>query len=424
VKAEIITIGDEILIGQIIDTNSAWLAEQFNLNGIEIYQITSVHDDVDHITEALRKAEQKVDLVLITGGLGPTKDDITKVALCRYFNTRLVFHEPTFNWIKERFKNRNIDLNKLNRDQALLPEACQVLHNKVGTAPGMWFEKNDTIFISVPGVPFEMQYLTEQEILPRVQQNSKTKAIFHKTIQTQGLPESMLAERLENWESSLPHNIKLAYLPNPMSVRLRLSAMGADTEVLKKQVNDEIERLKQLIPDFLFGYDNETLAEVTGRMLLENNQTLAVAESCTGGYISHLLTLVPGSSAYYKGGVTAYSNETKVNILDVSREVLQKYGAVSEQVIRQMAEGVRNEFETDYAVATSGIAGPGGGSAEKPVGTVWIAVSGTNHTVVRKYVFGDNRERNIIRASQTAIQLLRNMLLEDNKSKKTQQVPG
>jgi nicotinamide-nucleotide amidase len=294
VKAEIITVGDEILIGQIIDTNSAWLAEQFNLNGIEIYQITSVHDDVDHITEALRKAEQKVDLVLITGGLGPTKDDITKVALCRYFNTRLVFHEPTFNWIKERFKNRNIDLNKLNRDQALLPEACQVLHNKVGTAPGMWFEKNDTIFISVPGVPFEMQYLTEQEILPRVQQNSKTKAIFHKTIQTQGLPESMLAERLENWESSLPHNIKLAYLPNPMSVRLRLSAMGADTEVLKKQVNDEIERLKQLIPDFLFGYDNETLAEVTGRMLLENNQTLAVAESCTGGYISHLVTLVPG----------------------------------------------------------------------------------------------------------------------------------
>jgi len=415
VKAEIITIGDEILIGQIIDTNSAWIAEQFNLNGIEIFQITSVHDDVDHIAEAMQKAEENVDLVLLTGGLGPTKDDITKIALCRYFNTRLVFHEPTFNLIRERFRNRNIDLNKLNRDQALMPEACQVLHNKVGTAPGMWFEKNDTIFISLPGVPFEMMYLVEHEILPRLQKNEKTKAIFHKTIQTQGLPESMLAERIENWESSLPDNIKLAYLPNPMSVRLRLSAIGVSLDELRQQIALEIERLKQLIPEHIFGYDNETLAEVTGRLLLEKEQKLSVAESCTGGYISHLLTLIAGSSAFYKGGITAYSNELKENLLNVSPAILKEHGAVSEPVVRQMAEGVRKALGTGYSVATSGIAGPGGGTDEKPIGTVWIAVSGPQKTIAEKYIFGDNRERNIIRSSQTALQMLRRMLLEDNK---------
>ncbi len=414
-KAEIITIGDEILIGQIIDTNSAWIAEQFNLNGIEIFQITSVHDDVEHITEAMREAEKKVDLVIITGGLGPTKDDITKDALCRYFNTRLVFHEPTFDWIRERFRMRNIDLNKLNRDQALMPESCQILHNKVGTAPGMWFEKNDTIFTAVPGVPFEMMYLVEHEILPRLQKNGKTKAIFHKTILTQGLPESMLAERIENWESSLPDNIKLAYLPNPMSVRLRLSAIGVSPDELRQQIAIEIERLKQLIPEHIFGFDNETLAEVTGRLLLERDQKLSVAESCTGGYISHLLTLIAGSSAFYKGGITAYSNELKENLLNVSPDALKEHGAVSEPVVRQMAEGVRNALGTGYSVATSGIAGPGGGTEEKPVGTVWIAVSGPQKTVTEKYIFGDNRERNIIRASQTALQMLRRMLINDQK---------
>ncbi|WP_372947204.1 competence/damage-inducible protein A [Mariniphaga sp.] len=410
-KAEIITIGDEILIGQIIDTNSAWIAEQFNLSGIEIYQITSVHDDSDHIMEALKNAEEKVDLVILTGGLGPTKDDITKHTLCEYFNTKMVFHEPTFEHIKQRFKNRNIDLNKLNRDQALVPESCTVLPNKAGTAPGMWFEKNDTIFVSVPGVPFEMKYLVENEILPRLQNNGKTKAIFHKTVQTQGLPESMLAQRIENWENSLPKNIKLAYLPNPMSVRLRLSAMGSDLNELKRQVQDEIERLKQLIPDHIFGFDNETLAEVIGKMLLEKGQTLAVAESCTGGYISHLITSVPGSSGWYKGGTTAYSNEIKQNLLGVSVESLEKHGAVSEQVVREMATGARNKLNADFAVATSGIAGPTGGTEEKPVGTVWFAVAGPGNTVAEKFVFGDNRERNIIRSSQTALQILRKTII-------------
>lgn len=412
-KAEIITIGDEILIGQIVDTNSAWIAEQFNLNGIEIYQITSVHDDRRHITEAIKKAEEKVDLVILTGGLGPTKDDITKNTLCHYFDTRLVFHEPTFEHIKNRFALRNIDLNKLNRDQALVPESCTVLFNKVGTAPGMWFEKNNTIFVSVPGVPFEMKYLVEYEILPRLRERAQSGAIYHKTVLTQGIPESMLAMQLELWENDLPENIKLAYLPSPLSVRLRLSATGTDKNLLKEQVETEIEKLQQIIPENIFGYDNETMAEVVGRLLKMEGKTLAVAESCTGGYISHLITAVSGSSAYYKGSVTAYSNEVKMKLLGIKKSSLEKFGAVSETVVKEMAAGVRKALQSDFAVATTGIAGPDGGTPEKPVGTVWIAVAGENQVVTSKFVFGDNRERNIIRSAQTALQILRRFIIEN-----------
>ena len=411
-KAEIITIGDEILIGQIVDTNSAWMGEQFNLNGIEIYQITSVHDDHDHIIRAIKNAEQHADLVVITGGLGPTKDDITKHTLCEYFNTKLVFHEPTLKTIYERFKFRGIDMNKMNRDQAMLPESCTILANKMGTAPGMWFERNDTIFVSMPGVPFEMKYLVEFEVLPRLRKTGRTKAIFHKTVLTQGVPESMLAERIANWEDALPTHIKLAYLPNPMAVRLRLSAIGDDLEALKSDVEKEIEKLKTIIPEAIFGYDLETMAEVIGRELVQQNKKLAVAESCTGGYISHLITSVSGSSEYYSGSVTSYSNEMKEKLLGVSRENLEKYGAVSEQVAREMVEGVKRVMNADYAVATTGIAGPTGGKEEKPVGTVWIAVSGPEKTWVKKYTFvGDQRDRNIVRSGQSALQLLRRMVL-------------
>lgn len=412
-KAEIITIGDEILIGQIVDTNSAWIAEQFNLHGVEIHQITSVHDDKEHIKNAIQEAEKNVDLVLLTGGLGPTKDDITKNVLAEYFNTKLVLHEPTLEHIRERFKRRNIDLNKLNREQALVPETCTVLPNKAGTAPGLWFDKNDTIVVSIPGVPFEMQYLVENEILPRLKKNGKTKAIYHRTVQTQGLPESMLAEKIEQWESALPQNIKLAYLPNPMSVRLRLSAMGSDVNQLKEQVEQEIESLKKIIPDHIFGYDRETLAEIIGENLKKSGRSLSIAESCTGGFISHLITSVPGSSEYFNGSVIAYSNAIKSNILNVSQSSLMEHGAVSEQVARDMVQGVKNVFNTDYAVATTGIAGPDGGTAEKPVGTIWIAISGKNETIAKKYVFGDNRERNIIRSSQTALQMLRHLILKE-----------
>lgn len=412
-KAEIITIGDEILIGQIVDTNSAWIAEQLNLAGVEVFRITSVHDDLNQIEEALKQAEKDVDFVLITGGLGPTKDDITKTALCNFFNTRLIFNEDVFNIIHERFTRRNIDINKLNRDQALVPELCEVIPNKLGTAPGLWFEKNNTIFVSVPGVPFEMRHILTYEILPRLMQTGRTRAIYHKTIHTQGLPESMLAERIDQWETALPADIKLAYLPNPMSVRLRLSAVGDNEELLKQRVEKEAAKLQDLIPDYIFGYDEDTLPEVIGRMLIENGRLLAVAESCTGGYISHLITLVPGSSGYYKGGLTAYSNELKENLLGVDPELITRNGAVSEPVVRQMAEGLKNLMKVDYTISTSGIAGPDGGTDEKPVGTVWIAVAGPYYTAAEKFILGDNRERNIIRSSYTALRLLRQMILKD-----------
>ena len=411
-KAEIITIGDEILIGQIIDTNSAWIAGQFNLHGIEIYQITSVHDNPEHIEQALFNAEQNADLIIITGGLGPTKDDITKQVLCNYFNTKLVFHEPTFEHIKNKFRNRNIDINKLNRDQALVPESCTVLFNKTGTAPGMWFKKGNKIFVSVPGVPFEMKYLVEFEILPRLRDLKAGKAIYHKTINTQGLPESILAQLIEQWENSLPENIRLAYLPNPMAVRLRLSAVGTDMKVLEQQVAAEIDKLKRLIPDNIYSFDNESLAEVIGKLLISRSASLAVAESCTGGYISHMITSVPGSSSYYKGGITAYSNEAKHKILGVNAAVIEEFGAVSEQVVCEMASGARELLKADYSIATSGIAGPGGGTENKPVGTVWIAVADTSGIKAEKYIFGDNRERNIIRSSQTALQMLRKKLIK------------
>lgn len=412
-KAEIITIGDEILIGQIVDTNSAWMAEQFNLNGIEIYQVTSVHDKQEHIVEALNNAAEKVDLVIITGGLGPTKDDITKHTLCEYFGTKLVFHTPTFEHIKKRFAGRNIDINQLNRDQALVPETCMVLFNKAGTAPGMWFEKNNTIFVSLPGVPFEMKYLIEHEVLPRLLESGKTKAIYHKTVLTQGLPESMLAEKIEAWENALPENIKLAYLPNPMSVRLRLSAMGENEKELQNSVEEQIQKLQKIIPDSIFGFNMETMAEVIGRMLSGNNKKLAVAESCTGGYISHLITSVPGSSEFFSGSVTAYSNQIKETVLGVHKKAITEFGAVSEEVAKQMALGAKRILNSDYAIATTGIAGPTGGTAEKPVGTVWIAVAGEHKVFAQKFVFGNNRERNIIRSSQTALQIFRRILLKE-----------
>lgn len=415
-KAEILTIGDEILIGQIVDTNSAWIGEQFNLNGIEIYQITSVHDDHDHILDAIDSAGKNADLVVITGGLGPTKDDITKQALCDYFETELFFHQPTLDHIIQRFNRRGIDINKLNRDQAMLPESCTILPNKLGTAPGMWFEKNNTIYVSVPGVPFEMKYLVEHEILPRLRETGKTKAIYHKTVLTQGLPESMLAEKIAHWEDALPKHIKLAYLPNPMAVRLRLSAMGNNTQQLAEDVEFEIGKLQQIIPESIFGYNTETLAEVIGKTLYANGKTMAVAESCTGGYISHLVTSIAGSSNYYKGGIFSYSNESKQNLLGVKEQTLEKYGAVSEQVALEMVEGVKKQLNAHYAISTTGIAGPTGGTEEKPVGTVWIAVSGPNKTFAKKYVFvGDHRERNIVRSSQTALQMLRRMVIVDEK---------
>jgi len=415
-RAEIITIGDEILIGQIVDTNSAWMAEQLNLNGVEVYQITSVHDDHDHILRAFADAESRVDLVLITGGLGPTKDDITKKALCDYFQCSMHRDEKTLQQVIERLSKRNVVINQLNKDQALVPDACTVLQNSNGTAPGMWFEKNDTIFVSMPGVPFEMQGLMKEEVLPRLRENGKLKSIYHQTVLVYGIPESMLAEQLDEWETALPPFVKLAYLPNQLMIRLRLSAYGNNMKELKAVIDAKVRELQQIIPDNIFGYNGDTISGITGKLLLKTGSLVAVAESCTGGNIAHLYTEIPGSSAYFRGGVVAYSNEVKMAVLGVKAETLEAHGAVSRETALEMVQGVKKALNTDYGIATTGIAGPDGGSAEKPVGTVWIAVSGKRETVVECFLFHHNRERNIQRSSQTALNMLRQLLISEMNS--------
>lgn len=417
-KAEIITIGDEILIGQIVDTNSAWMGKQLNLNGIEVYQVTSVHDSKAHILKALSDAEKNVDLVLITGGLGPTKDDITKKCLCEFFNTELVFYPEVLDHVQALLSSRNVTINQLNRDQALLPASCTVLHNSVGTASGMWFERNNTIFVSMPGVPFEMEAIMTEEVFPRLQRLGIMQSIIHKTVLTIGLPESMLAERIEQWENALPDFIKLAYLPSPMMVRLRLSGYGTDGPAIQAEIDRQVSQLMALIPDHIFGFDNDNLGIVLGRMLVERNCSLATAESCTGGSIAQFITSNPGSSAYFKGGVVAYSNEIKHRLLHVPVDLIDEFGAVSKQVAEMMAIGAREALQANYSVATTGIAGPDGGSAEKPVGTVWIAVAGPSGVESKMYTFKHNRERNIIRTTHTALNLLRTFMLTHKSSEK------
>lgn len=417
-KTEIITIGDEILIGQIVDTNSAWMGQQLNLHGIEVYQVTSVHDDHDHILKAIADAEKNADLVLITGGLGPTKDDITKKCLCEYFGTELVFHPEVLEHVRSLLSSRNVTINQLNRDQAMLPASCTVLHNSAGTASGMWFERNGTIFISMPGVPFEMEAIMSEEVFPRLVKLGIMQSIVHKTILTLGLPESMLAEKIEEWESALPDFIKLAYLPSALMVRLRLSAYGTDQAKLKAEIDKQVKELLTIIPKYVFGFDDDNLTLVIGRMLAKNSKTMAVAESCTGGNISHFITSNPGSSAYFKGAVVAYSNEIKHKLLNVPLEVINMYSAVSQQVAEAMATGVQKALNVDYSISTTGIAGPDGGTEEKPVGTVWIAVAGPSGVKSEKFIFRHNRERNIIRSTQTALNLLRTFILTDNSASK------
>ena len=417
-KAEIITIGDEILIGQIVDTNSAWMGQQLNLLGIEVYQVTSVHDDRKHILKALAEAEQNSDLVLITGGLGPTKDDITKKTLCEYFNTTLVFHPEVLEHVRSLLSSRNVVINKLNTDQALLPENCTVLHNSAGTASGMWFEQNNTIFVSMPGVPFEMEAIMTEEVFPRLKKLGITQSIVHKTVLTIGIPESMLAERLERWEDSLPEFVKLAYLPSPMMVKLRLSGYGTDEAAIKAEIDKQVKELLTIIPEAVYGFDNDNMGIALGRMLMAEGKTMATAESCTGGSIAQFITSNSGSSAYFKGGVVAYSNEIKSNLLGVPSELIKTVGAVSQEVAEAMALGAQKVLGVDYTVATTGIAGPDGGTDEKPVGTVWIAVAGPSGVSSKKYIFKHNRERNIIRTTHTALNMLR-VLLNTEKSSKS-----
>ncbi len=410
--AEIISVGDELLIGQVVNTNSSWIAQRLHSIGISIMQITAIPDNASVIKKSLDEAYGRSEVILMTGGLGPTRDDITKHTLCDYFGSTLVFHQPSFEIIQKLFSKRGWQMNEHNRKQAELPSNCIPIPNYNGTAPGMWFEKDGKILVSMPGVPFEMEAIMEDYVLPRLTIRDKKEIVLHKTIQTQGVGESSLMEMIAVWEESLPVNFKLAYLPQPGIVRLRLTACGESEGTLHRQLEAEVESLKKIIPDLIFGYDTETLEEVVGKRLRESKSTLCTAESCTGGYISHLLTSVPGSSDYYQGSVIAYANRIKQEILGVTPETLARFGAVSEQVVKQMAEGARRRLGTDYALATSGVAGPDGGSSDKPVGLVWIALATPKETYTRKAMFGEHRGRNIRRASLEALNMLRLELIK------------
>lgn len=409
--AEIISIGDELLIGQVINTNASWMAEQLNLSGIKVLQITAIGDEHQQIISTLDDAANRADVIIMTGGLGPTKDDITKQTLCQYFNTELVFNQEAYNNIEQLFRKRHFKLTAPNRKQAEVPANCTPFKNDEGSAPGMWFEKKGKIFISLPGVPFEMKSMMLNYVIPDIQKRFKTPAIFHKTVLTSGLGESWLADKIEPWASQLPENIKLAYLPQPGLVRLRLSAFGPDKQLLEKIVIEEIEKLKIYIDEFIFGYDLDTLEHIVGEQLRVKNQTVATAESCTGGYIAHLFTSVAGSSDYFKGSIIAYSNEIKHTVLNVSDKNLTESGAVSEAVVKEMAMGVRKKLGVDFAIATSGIAGPDGGTDEKPVGTTWIALATPEKTIAKLFHLGEHRQRNIRRTSLIALNLLRLELL-------------
>jgi nicotinamide-nucleotide amidase len=410
-RAEIITIGDELLIGQVIDTNSAWMAEQLNMIGIKVHQITSISDNRDHILTTLADASARVQLILITGGLGPTKDDITKHTLCDYFNTSLVFSDLAYKNVEKLFAARGFAVSELNRQQAMVPANCRVISNPNGTAPGMWFENDGCIYVSIPGVPFEMKAIMEQEIIPQLL-DKLNKVIIHRTILTEGVGESHLASEIEPWEDSLPSFIKLAYLPQPGMVRLRLTAYGTNRDELQQAVSKAEKELYPYAGKYIFGYDDDTMESVTGQLLRKKRATLSTAESCTGGNIAQLITSIAGSSDYFKGSIVAYSNEIKEQFVGVPHQVLADFGAVSEQTVRAMAEGIRIRFSTDYAIAVSGIAGPGGGTTEKPVGTTWIAVATPTGTVARKFLFGDHRGRNIRKASVAALNMLRKTLTE------------
>lgn len=412
-KAEIISIGDEILIGQVVNTNASWMAEQLALAGIEVIHIAAISDTQPAIHKALNDAKKRADIILMTGGLGPTKDDITKQTLCKYFGVSMIFNDEVFAQVKNLFNLRGFKITEVNRRQADVPENCIPLKNINGTAPGMWFEHEGKIIVSMPGVPFEMKELMVGQIIPRLKKQFNFPNLLKKTIMVQGIGESQLAEIISDWENNLPANYKLAYLPQPGLVRLRLSARGEKSETLQIEFDDQIEKLKPIINDLIYGYDEARLEEVIGELLVNKGQSISTAESCTGGYIAHLITDISGSSAYFKGSVVAYSNEIKEQLLGVQNKTLTEYGAVSEEVVSEMALGIQKTYKTDYAIATSGIAGPNGGTEEKPVGTTWIAIALPDKTVIaKKYLFGEHRSRNIRKAALTALNQVRKQLLK------------
>jgi nicotinamide-nucleotide amidase len=410
VLADILTIGDEILYGQVVDTNSAWMGTELAKAGIKVRQITSVSDDPDHIIQALDEIKPHTSIILITGGLGPTKDDLTKHTLCRYFNTQLVLHEPSLAHLTQYFHARGRELTEINRQQAFLPASCTAVANPMGTAPGMWFEQDGKIFVSMPGVPFEMKHLMTETVLPRLRAHFLPVPIQHRVIQTIGIGESFLADQLEDWENNLPANLKLAYLPYLAGVRLRLTGFYNGHDDLDQQLDQEQARLLALIPDHVFALGETSLEAAVGELLKQKGFTIATAESCTGGHVAHKLTSVAGSSEYFMGSIVAYHNHVKINQLEVSPEDLARHGAVSEQAVSQMAAHVRRLLNTDIGIATSGIAGPTGGSPEKPVGTIWIAYADAEKTVARKIFYDKERLLNIEYTTYSVLNLVRQQL--------------
>jgi len=412
--AEIITIGDEILIGQIVDTNSAWMAQQLNNAGIRVKQISSVSDSKEHILTALKEAGGRADLIFITGGLGPTKDDITKNTLAEYFGVGMVENQEALDNVLHIFAKYNRPMLDINKAQALVPANCEVITNKNGTAPGMWFNVDEKIYVSMPGVPFEMMYMMEEEVIPKIKTLFKLPIIIHKTILTVGEGESFLATRIADIEDSLPKYIKLAYLPKLGQVRLRLSGQGDDEQSLRDEIEQYAAKIVARVSENVAVEEDIALEKSILDFMAERDLTLSVAESCTGGYISHLFTQHAGSSKVFFGGTVSYSNGLKESILGVKKATLDKYGAVSEETVVEMVEGALRNFKSDYAIAVTGIAGPDGGTADKPVGTVWIAVASAQKTVQKKFTFGSKRLQNIERSASAALFML-NTLLKDVK---------
>ncbi len=408
--ASVITIGDEILIGQIVDTNAAYISQCLGRIGITVRERISVGDSSQEITQALNRELSLSDVVIMTGGLGPTKDDITKRTLAEYFGCEMVRHQPTYEMVREMLDRRGIEFNELNRRQADVPACCTVLPNRNGTAPGMWFERDGKVVVSLAGVPFEMRALMDEQVTALLRQKYEFRSNVHRTMITFGIAESVLAEKIEAWEDSLPEWLHLAYLPSPSSIRLRLSAYDTDSVRAREQIDACFSELEKIIPDYVVGYEDCSLVDSVARLLVERSATLAVAESCTGGRIAAQIVEKEGASRFFLCGVVSYSNESKSKILGVSAESIERYGAVSRQVAEQMAEGVRRISGADYGVATTGIAGPSGGSAAKPVGTVWIAVAGPTGVTARRMCYGRLREQNIERASASALNMLRLVL--------------
>lgn len=413
-QASIITIGDELLIGQVIDTNSAWMAQQLNIAGIKVLRRVAVGDAWEEIWKALDEESKHVDIILITGGLGPTADDITKPLLNKYFNGKLIVDEGALQNVKHIFeKVLNRPMIESNLKQAEVPDTCKVIQNKRGTAPGMWFEKEGKVFVSMPGVPFEMKGMMDDFVIPELSTHFIFPHITHRTLLTAGIGESFLAEKIKEFETGLPTQIKLAYLPNYGMVRLRLTSVGFDRIAVEKEIQEYFETLQLLVKDYLVTNLDEPMEKVTGKLLIARSKTVSTAESCTGGYIAHLLTTIPGSSAFYVGSVVSYSYKAKEDLLNVSKTVLETKGAVSEDVVIQMAKGALASIQSDYVIAVSGIMGPDGGLPDKPVGTVWIAVGNKNNIEAHKLHFRFDRERNTQLTATNALNMLRKFILSE-----------